>query len=138
METKVTFEVASAEVNGWLDYKKVSDKKRETYKDAIEALTDAVVTGRLVIDADTKAITQVLLFPITDTKGTVVTDKLVFKPRITQMELKNRMTGVKPGDGDGRIMAYAAALTDSAAGILGKLDTEDYALVQSITVFFLG
>jgi hypothetical protein len=42
MQKKVSREVAIEEINQWLDFKKVSDSKREVYEDNIETLVEAI------------------------------------------------------------------------------------------------
>lgn len=130
-EQKVSPELAAAEIAGWLDYKKVSAKKRESYKDAIETLTEAIVEGHISIGED-HTITHRLLFPLDG-----FASELVYTPRITVGDLTKKMQGVKAGDADGRIMAYAAALTGLSVGLLAKLDTEDNSICQAVAVFFV-
>lgn len=135
MSEVVTYEQAKAEVDAWLDGKKVKPKKRESYKDAVDNLIDGVMDGSLTIE-DGK-ITQMLSFPVKNTAGGIEFDKLEYKPRLTVSETQAYTKTVKPGDSDGRIMAYASALTGKSAGLLGKLDTEDNGIVQSIAIFFV-
>lgn len=129
-------ETAKQDVERWLTYKKVSEKKRTNYRDAIEELEEAVAAGRLTI-AENCEITQKLIFPIEDKTGNPFLEELTFTPRINVMELNKHTKTVKPTDTDGRIAAYMAALTKQSAGILGKMDTEDHAIASNIVVFFL-
>lgn len=136
MSEVMTYEQAREEVNSWLDYKKVKDKKREAYKDAVETLVDGVKDGTLVIAEDMK-INQTLAFPVEDNAGKVVFDKLEYKARLSVGEIAERTKGVKATDTDGRIMAHVSALTGKAIGLLNKMDTEDNSIAQSIAVFFV-
>jgi|SRR6185437_5234676 len=136
MEPKVSYDQAKLEIDGWLDYKKVSDKKRDTYKDAIDTLIDVMTNGVISIDENNKII-HTLIFPVKDSSGNDALTTLEYKPRISVGELQTRMKIVKAGDSDGRIMAYVSALTGQSAGMLAKLDTEDNTICQSIAVFFL-
>jgi hypothetical protein len=52
-------------------------------------------------------------------------------------EVQARTKQVKAGDANGILMAYVAALTGENTGIIGKMDTEDYNICQSIAVFFV-
>lgn len=135
-KSAVSFEVAKAEMDAWLALKKVSNKKQETFKDAIETLIDAIQTGNVSITSDKKII-QELLFPVTSTDGTVILSKLEYKPRITSEAVQNKMKGVALTDGNSRINATVAALTDQVVTIIGKLDTEDLTIAQSVAAFFL-
>lgn len=132
----VAFEVAKAEMDAWIALKKVSNKKQDTFKDAIETLIDAIQTGNVSITSDKKII-QELLFPVTSTDGTVLLSKLEFKPRITSEAVQNKMKGVALTDGNSRINATVAALTDQTVTMIGKLDTEDLTIAQSVAAFFL-
>lgn len=133
MSGLVSKEQATTEVNGWLDYKKVSVAKRESSKEQISAIVDAVCEGHLVINED-KTITQTLKFP---TEGAAPVSKIVYKPRVKVGAINQHLQGVKATDIDARMLAYVAALTDVTKGILGTLDTEDYGIAQSIAIFFM-
>jgi hypothetical protein len=133
MESKVSKEIATEEVYAWLDLKKIGAQKRETQKDQINTLIDAVVDGSLSLTSD-KVFVLELKFP---TEGETPLKKLEFKPRLQMALINQHLQGVKPTDFDGRIAAYAAALTTQTKTLLSKLDTEDYGLVQSIVLFFM-
>lgn len=132
--SKVNRETAEAEINSWLDYKKINEKKRENYKDNISALVDAVCDGILSVNPDTKELIQTLNFPIGDE---MKVSKLEFKPRLTVGSVQSHLNGVKATDADGRIIAYVAALTSQPKELIKKLDTEDNSVAQSIAIFFL-
>lgn len=132
----VSYEQAVQEINGWLDAKKIKPKKREAFSDAIENLVSAVSEGALEVCED-MVLKQTLSFPVKDSNGNVVFETLDYKPRLTLYERQECAKNVKVGDADGRIMAHAVALTGKAAGLLGKLDTEDGTILQSVTVFFM-
>lgn len=124
---------ATGEVNKWLDFKKINDRKRESFKENIETLVDAVMDGSLVID-DKCNLVQTLKFP---TEGEAPVTKLEFKPRLKVETVQLHLQGVKASDGDARITAYIAALTSKPKKIIQALDTEDYSIGQAIAVFFL-
>lgn len=134
---KVSFEQAQKEVENWLDHKRVSPKKREgVYAESIEVIVDAISFGDATIEEDGKII-QSLKFPITDSSGNMVVSVLEYTPRITYSAIKSQLQTVKPGDGNGRLIAVASGLTGKPIGILEKMDTEDISLLQAISVFFL-
>ncbi len=133
---KVDKEVAVAEVNTWLDYKKVNDQKRETYKDNIEALVNAVMDGNLSLKED-KTFVHALKFPIESTDGKPAFETFEYKPRLKMETIHLHLQNVKAGDADGRVCAYVAALTSKSKDIVKKLDTEDYSIAQAIAIFFL-
>lgn len=131
---KIAKEVAIAEVDKWLDMKKVSQSKREAYKDHIEILVESVVEGNLILNED-GSLTQKLIFPI---EGEMSVSELVFKPRLNRRNVIPHLNGVKSSDGDGRIVAYMAALTGKPKNLLNSLDFEDSRISDSIVVFFVG
>lgn len=133
MEGKVDFDTANSEITGWLDCKKISDKKRDVQKDTISTLVDAVADGSLVVEDD-NSLTHTLKFAV-GKDGQIKDFK--YKPRITVGDVHGHLQGVKPSDADGRLLAYVAALTNQTKGIIGLLDTEDYGIAQSIAIFFL-
>jgi len=132
METAVSKEVAIEEVNKWLDYKKVSLKRREAAKDYIESLAQGIEDGVLSLDDKTFELTQKLNFTLGEN-----TNELVFKPRLTVGTIQRRLSAVKSGDGDSRVLAYVCALTGIATALASNLDTEDYAIASTIAYFFL-
>ena len=134
---KIPLETAQAEVDKWLDFKKVKDQKRENNKEQIELIVDAICEGTLVLDEKTLVFTHKLSFPLgsSDKEGTI--KELTYKPRLMVRDINAKMKGVKAGDSDGRIVGYIAALTDQPSGIITSLDTEDNSLAQQIVAFFL-
>ena len=130
----VTREIAEAEITGWLDKKKIMSQQREENKSSIDTLIEAIAEGVLTLDPDTNIFTHKLLFP---TDGEMPVTELTYKPRLNDNMLRQYLSGVKPADVDGRILAYMAALTGKAKGILSALDTADKRIATSIVLFFL-
>ena len=133
-ETVINRETAEQTVENWLDYKRVKPAKREAYKASIEMLIDSVESGDLILDQSTHNWELNLSFPVGEEK---VIDKLIFKPRITIGQINQRLRGVKSSDADGRVTAYVAALTGQSTGVIELLDSSDYDVPQSISVFFM-
>jgi hypothetical protein len=129
---KIAREAAEAEVNSWLEYKKVNAKKREVYNENIEILIDAMYEGYLVLEED-KTFVQELRYPI----GNNEVKALRFKPRLKVSTAQVCLQGLKPGDAEGRICGYIAALTVQDRNIIRELDTEDFEIARSIAIFFL-
>jgi hypothetical protein len=130
---KVSREQAQSEVESWLDYKKVGSQKRETNKDSIEFLISAIVEGDLTVDED-KNLIQKLKFP---PSGDLAVSALKYKPRVTVKVVNTRLTGIKSDDINGRICAYASALTGVSRELIKDMETDDFGLVQNIVLFFL-
>jgi DNA primase len=129
MNGLVSREVAVGEINKWLEFKKVSDNKRETYKDYIETLVDAVESGNLMLKEDYSLLQKM--------KHSDAIGDLEFKPRLKVSTVQNHLQNVKSGDADGRLTAYIAALTSKNKGLIKDMDTDDFGISQSIAVFFL-
>lgn len=131
--SKIAKEVAEKEITDWLDFKKVSEAKRDTYKDNIETLTNAISEGLLTRSTDNQLV-QVLKFEVGEEKKV---NELSFKPRLMISEIHTSMKGEKSTDADARVLGYISALTGQPKGIIKKLDTEDYAVGQAIALFFM-
>jgi len=129
----VSKEIAEQEVIKWLDYKRVKDNTRESYKSAIEELQTAIELGELVLNENFE-FEQKLVFPVGNDSNI---DKLVFKPRLNIGEIQKAMKGVKSDDAQGMVMSIVSALTVQTTGILKQLDTQDYGVCQNIALFFI-
>jgi hypothetical protein len=130
----ISREQALKEVESWLDYKKIPHTDRAKKKEQIENLVAAIEDGRLIKE-ENNVWKQKLLFPITT--GEKPIEELKYQPRIMQETINLRTKNVQPGDLDGRIKAYAAAITRTVDGIIGKLDSVDLSLCESIVNFFM-
>ncbi len=133
---KVALEIAKADVERWLDFKKVRETKREANASYIDSLIEAVSEGILIINDD-NIIVQELSFPIEDKDGKDAFKTLEYKPRLPVSTLHMHLQGIKTGDNDGRLLAHVAALTAKPKELIKKLDTEDYGISTSIAVFFV-
>jgi hypothetical protein len=136
MDIKIATEVATAEVNKWLDLKKIGEKKREDKKDSIDSMIGAICEGMLTID-DRGTITQKLKFPIKDESGKVELEELKYKPRLSTAQIQACLQGTKLTDLYALPIALISALTDQAKTIIKLLDSEDSSVGQSIANFFL-
>lgn len=133
LSKKVSADVAKKDIDKWLDYKRVKETKRESYKEQIESLVDSVADGDLVLSEEHELV-QTLRFPL---DGELALTELKYKPRLKVSTIHTHLNGVKSTDADGRICAYVAALTSKPKAVIKGLDTEDYSIAQSVAVFFL-
>ena len=133
-ETVVPIEQARAEVNGWLDHKKIDADTRNAQSAAIEKLAKYVSEGKIVIGDDKKMVVT-LNFPIEVASKEIPT--LTFKPRVTVGETKDKLAAVGVGDFDGKCMAYVQAATGMQQQVLDGLDSTDAALCSLIALFFM-
>lgn len=130
---QVDQETAQKEIEAWMQYKKISDSKREQMADAEAALVQAIVDGDLEFDPDSCKLIQNLKFPIGSQEDIT---QLEYKPRVKKREIDQYLKGVKPQDIDGRMQAYMAALTGKIRNVLKDMDTEDMNIAESIVGFF--
>lgn len=130
MEVVVDIEVARAEINGWLDYKKITPAKRQAHKEFIESLVEAVSIGALTIDEE-KVITHNLLFPLEGMK------EIKYKPRISTGLVEIRLKGVDNTNANAMFIAYIGALSNVNVGLINKLDTEDFKIARAVASFFI-
>lgn len=133
---KISRNVATADFERWLVYKKINDRVRQENISYEEKIIDAIEDGILTINDDL-VMELSLQFPVLTDQGETALDKLIFKPRITVQQLNIKLKPVKPGDTEGMKIAYIAALTDQNSGMIAKLTTEDALICQSICMYFL-
>lgn len=125
---------AKAEIEKWLDHKKVRAKVREKNSDNIEQLVECIMDGFLTLDETTFELKQKLAHEIGEDKKI---SELVFKPRLKMFEIQQRTKGVKVSDTSEYVMAYVSALTGQPAAVLKQLDSSDYGIGQNLAVFFI-
>lgn len=131
----VSYEVAEQEVNEWLEKCRFRKRSIESNKEYVEQLIEAVMSGDISIDDDTKEITMPLVFPIGE-NGSVNELKFKTELRVKEYRQKLKTGNVKPGDSDGRILAYAAALSSQPFSVVDSLSSVDQSLASSIAIFF--
>lgn len=130
----IDLNVATLEVDKWLDNKRVRAKKREEQRDSIDTLIDAIAEGELVLDDDFNLIHN-LRFPVGNEGHEI--KQLTYVSRIKVSDIRKSLKGVKGGDSHGHMLAYVSALTAKPVAILSQLDTEDYPIAQAIMIFFV-
>lgn len=131
---KVNREQAQSEIDGWLDYKKIGEKKRESNQEFIDSLVEAVVQGYLIVE-ENHSLTQKLRFAV---EGDLGFEELTYKPRVNAGIVQMHLQKVKIHDLQGMAMAYACALTDKSSALLKKVEQgEDWSLLQAIVIFFM-
>jgi hypothetical protein len=130
---QVSREVAEADVQRWLEAKRVRQSKKILLEGNVEVLIESVMEGFITIDENCN-LTQVLRFPVGLHENI---KQLNFKTRLQVLEVSPFLKKVEQGDGDGRVLAYILAATEQPLGIIQSLDTEDLGVSQSIAVFFL-
>ena len=135
-KAKMNEELATAEVVKWMDYKKISPKKREEQKEAIETIAEAIQYGYLVLKDDFKFVMN-LKFPLTGEDGSTELETLEFKARLNNAALHPKMQKVKGLDLTGMMLAHVSALTGQNTGIVRLLDSEDTRVANAIAGFFM-
>lgn len=130
----VTREIATKEVNSWLNSKKVLNSQRESNEENVDLLIEAVMEGILIFDDKTNIIKHKLNFPLGDAEDI---KELTYKHRLNDRMLEPYLKGLKPNDGDGRLAAHICALTEKPRGIIRNMDSVDKKISVAIAVFFL-
>jgi hypothetical protein len=133
---KVTHEVAEKEVLKWLDFKKVDDEKRNEQESSIKTIQNAIVAGILILDEKLNFV-YTLKWPLEDSEGNEVLNKLTFKPRMKTSEADSRLKNLKDPSNFEMIRCFTAALTSESMGLLKDLDSEDTRVAHAISAFFL-
>ena len=138
MENQVSEELATKEVSKWLDFKNVSERKRnkKETKAQIETITDAICDGDLVLDEDFNLV-QTLRNPVKTNDDKVLLSEMKFKPRLLLEDVESKLINVKADNMIGMLAAYTSALTGVNAGLTKKIDTDDNKTAQAIVMFFL-
>ena len=134
MGNAVSKQIATDEITKWLDSKGVRAKKRKENEDSIEELIESVEEGYLIVDDETNELVLELATPL-GSEGQI--KEFRFKPRLTVGEVHPFLKKLKVGDNDGRLLAYAQALTGQPAAVINSMDTGDQGLIVTITLFFL-
>ena len=129
----ITREISEQEVEKWLDFKKLSDRKKESLKENIDALTDLISDGVLVLREDHCFVLK-LKYPL---ENEINIPELVFQPRLKYGKLQQSMQGVKVTDVEGRLIGFISALTSLPKDVIKALDTEDINIAQQIVIFFI-
>jgi hypothetical protein len=133
--SKVNFDLAKAEVDGWLDKKRIPSKKRESLSGMIDNLIDAVVEGDLTIDEETGIMTHTLVVPIGESEGY---KELKYKLRITGKDVEPHKKLIKGSDFGDELTRIILALTGAPINVIRQLDMgTDRSIAEAIAVFFV-
>lgn len=134
MKTVISEDQARLEIEGWLEFRKVSENQRKANEDSEQTLIEAIMDGSLLVETN-NSLTYSLAWPLDDGAGV---KSLTFKPRMTTGDKMNAVKGVAAKDGDGRLVAYIAALTDQPQGVIKKLEAgRDSNVAMAIVSYFL-
>jgi hypothetical protein len=134
MENVVNKNTAELEVNAWLDHKRISEKRREEKKAAIDSLIGFVEDGTVSINPETFEIKQNLKFEI---GNQIKIKELIWKPFGNVGRVQIYMKNVDSADYTGNCIAHACAQTDQSKNIINSLDSEDTAVIKVIANFFM-
>lgn len=126
--------VARKDVDRWLDYKRVGDRKREDNASAIDGMVAAVQDGQLIISEEGHEIVQNLKFPIGNDGNT---KELKFKARLSIKDRNRKLKGTKATDTAEYLVALIAALANTNKAVIEEMDTEDHNIAQNIALFFI-
>lgn len=135
MNQVISQEQAELEITKWLDFKKVSAKKREAQKSGIETLISGIVEGNLILVPDSMILRHTLKFPAgVDSQ----IKSLDYKPMLTVEQVHIHLQNVSATDIHGQILAHVVALTSVSKELVKKLNSEDYGIAQALGLFFMS
>lgn len=136
-KSKINRETAEAELEKWLDRKKVFQETRERYKDYSEIIVEALMNGVLVLNSEKGEFTHTLLFPLNESgSDTGGIETLTYKLRVNDKLVLPHTRGLKNDDNDGRFNALLAAITSQSRSVIISLDSADKRIAFSIGIFF--
>lgn len=134
---KVSIEIATKTITGWMDRKKIKPTRREALKAHIDILTDAVVSGNLSVD-ENNVFHYELDFPVTSGSAVTSATKIKFKPRINETmknQYRRSVTGTTYAD---QLLLTLLTLTDVPKDVINALDeSTDRQVADSIALFFM-
>lgn len=142
---KVPQEMAMEELQKWLDYKKTKVKLVKSDSDdvkddeAVKANTEiveAIMAGDLIIDEDMN-MRYKLTFPVKSEEGTSALSELKLKPRLTAYEVQKATKGINKEEPFALFIGYIHVLSGEIKGLINKIDSTDFALLQKIVGYFL-
>jgi hypothetical protein len=127
-------EQAMSEVQGWLNYKRVDPVTMQQNFMYVQELAKFVCTGVIVINKDF-TITHTLKFPVMLKDGGIAFDKLIYKARVTAMELLD-MGQLGYETANGKLITTGSILSGKTLAEIGKLDSTDLHVIDALSVFF--
>lgn len=133
---KISEELALAEVQKWLDFKKVDEDAIDNVEKQKKEIAKSISRGHLILKKD-MSFEHILKFPILDDGGKPFREKLVYRPRLKLSEVERETDKVNMSNSFQLIRAYISALTGENSGIIKGLDTSDQKIATSIAIFFL-
>jgi hypothetical protein len=142
-EPVISQDVAELEIEKWFDYRRTRPDLRNKPNSITgvdlsrEALVNSMMYGLLSYNESSGELIQILSFPLKRESGEIELSQLVYKPRLTRLEVINASRGIKATDIEGKQAAYLSATTGVAIGKLNKLDESDRGLADTIAGYFL-
>jgi lambda repressor-like predicted transcriptional regulator len=134
----MTEDMAREEILAWLKKKGVKNRKIEaqTEHKTIDALVEAIMEGELIVGDDGN-LHQILSQPLDPQDAE--SKKLIYKPRLKlgKMRRIQESMGASPKDMTAGMLAYVAAATDTPVKLLDEMDSKDWGLASTISIFFM-
>ena len=147
-------DVAIQELNRWMDLMEVPEEDRIDIDESDDELKDeakeksdimrercikAIMKGRLKVDEEGK-MSYDIKHPLTgQDSGTVLLDKVEFKVRYREIDLKINMKGIDTDNHEEMAIAYIATITGKGKHLIGKLYNTDMDVLKAVyTVFTRG
>jgi len=136
----MSYDAAEAELEAWFNYRKLRHDKRAEDQDSDfyyfrDQLIKCFMYGQLSFDNEKGTLYQKLDFPLESDKGEIVLTEIVYKPRFSQKLVENNKKGFKSTDSEAHFLSLIAASTGKDARKILSLDTVDYTVAKSISIF---
>lgn len=126
---KMTQEAAQAEFERWAyETKKLRPVALKKHADAVDNFVDALCDGTLVIENDGSITQNLRVEPIAGK------DSLKYKPRLTIGEM-GRALDTRGSDTE-KARKMVSILTGEMATVIEKMDSNDWAIANLVTVFY--
>ncbi len=136
MKEVVALEQAQAEIDAWVEWRKLTPAQIEAHAGSINTLVEGIQYGMLTLKDN--SFTQKLLFPVGKDE---CVKELQYEPRVNSIMLSDYLKGTKAGDIDDRLLSYIECMTAKTTLVsrqhLKTLDPGDLRIANSIVVFFL-
>lgn len=126
----VDTETARADVEKWLDIRRVTEKQRANVADAVNTLVELFESGRLRLNENTE-IVHTLIFP----EYCNDIEELTYKTRIRVDEIEQCRALAKKNETEYQ-RAIIAKLANIAPAEIKGMDAADWTIAQSVYSFF--
>lgn len=135
-KVEIDYDTALADINAYIDKKRLLPKRRESLQAPIEAIAEAISLGFIVI-GDNDIITHTLIDPIKDSAGNIAYDKIIYKSRLDPSIVNKKISELKVLTQATQTAVISSLLTDQPIAVLNKMEPQDRNICDCISLFFV-